>query len=369
MSTKYFKFVGELIQEAKEQYLAPGIVVNLITNGEIAYSKGFGFSQVDNVDKPITAKTTFSIMSITKSFTATSIMQLVEQGLLSLDDPVSRYLPYFQVHDETLTHQITIRQLLSHTAGFPGDFWIASLKDPNLIPLMKEVPEYQSILQQFPEIVLNKIRNREDVTRYFSNVNLLFEPGQGWHYCTDAYVIVSDILEKVTGVSWEDYIQDNIFNRLGLKRTFTDPNRINNEKDVTHYYTSNNSSVINRPTPINQLCAPAGFIYSNVSDLSKYIISHMNFDQSPLLNTDSLTAMQDMIANRGENLSYGLGWKVRKFNGYKVIEHGGGYPGVAAYVTMIPSEGFGMVIFSNSDKMPVQKISERVVEHFVKNLI
>src|SRR5699024_6907666 len=141
----------------------------------------------------------------TKSFTATSIMQLVEQGLIELDAPVSRYLPYFKIKNEALTQQLTVRQVLSHTAGFPGDFWIASLQDRNLARLMQQAPEYHSILEQFPEDVLNTINNREDVSKYFSNAQLLYEPGQGWHYCTDAYVIAADILrseERRVGKVW-----------------------------------------------------------------------------------------------------------------------------------------------------------------------
>src|SRR5699024_9558399 len=138
-----------------------------------------------------------------------------------------------------------------------------------------------------------------------------------------------------------------------LKKTFTDPNRMNNESDVTHYYMKHISSVMELATPINQICAPAGFIYSNVNDVSKYFIAHMKSDQSPLLHTDSLATMQAMIADREENLSYGLGWKIRKVNDSKVIEHAGGYPGMASYASLNPSEGFGIVIFANSDQFPV----------------
>src|SRR5699024_3813351 len=149
------------------------------------------------------------------------------------------------------------------------------LQDRNLAHLMQQAPEYHSLLEQFPEDVLNTIKNREDVSKYFSNAQLLYEPGQGWHYCTDAYVIAADILEKITGLSWEKYIEKNIFNKLGLKKTFTDPSRMQTEDDVTHYYIEHGSSVIELPTPVNQICAPAGFIYSNVNDLSKYLTSHI----------------------------------------------------------------------------------------------
>ena len=366
---KLFEFLDELINKAKEEYHTPGIVVNLISKGDIVYTKSLGVSQIGVTDKPITPETIFVIMSIAKSFTSTAVMQLVQQGNLKLDDPISRYLPYFQVRDSAFSHQITIKQLLSHTAGFPDDFWIASLQDHNLFSLIQGVPDYQGILKQFPKEVLETINNREDVTRYFSNSELIYEPGQGWKYCTDAYVIVGDILEKVTGLSWEEYIQVNIINRLELNRTFTDPSRLNKENDITNYYTTSNSNIVKLPTPINQICAPAGFIYSTVNDLSLYIKSHMDLVENPLLDTSSLNSMQDMIAKRQTNLSYGLGWKVRITHGHKIVEHAGGYPGVATYVVMIPSEGFGIVLFSNCDKVPVQDLSEKAIEYYIKEIL
>lgn len=87
--------------------------------------------------------------------------------------------------------------------------------------------------------------------------------------------------------------------------------------------------------------------YSTVNDISKYLLSHMNFAASPLVKEKSLMMMQDMIAKRSDNLGYGLGWKIRYYRDHKIVEHGGGYPGAAAYVAMVPRLGFGVVLFSN----------------------
>lgn len=368
--TQILKF-EQCIIEAMRKYNAPGIIASLVINKEIAYSKGFGVTRIGDFAVPITSDTIFSIMSITKSFTATAIMQLVETMNICLDDPVSNYLPYFQVQDEEkyIKNPITVKQLLSHTAGFPEYFPIASLQDQNLAKLYRGIPQYEAIMSNFPDEVLTKIKNREDVTRYFANVKLQYNPGEGWQYCTDAYVIAGDLLEKVAGMSWEEYLHKNIFNRLNLQRTFSDPIRLTQEDDQARYYTLDSSSVKEMPTPINPICAPAGFIYSSVNDMTKYLISHMDFDESPLITGDSLRTMQEMIAKREVNLSYGLGWRIRKCLGYKVVEHAGGYPGAAAYVAMVPGSGFGVVIFSNCDKVPVKQISELAIDEYIQGVV
>jgi CubicO group peptidase (beta-lactamase class C family) len=275
-------------------------------------------------------------------------------------------LPYFHVKDEKyIKHPITVKQLLSHTAGFPEYFPIASLQDQNLVKLYRGIPEYEVIMRYFSDEVLSKITKREDVSRYFANVKLQYNPGEGWQYCTDAYVIAGDLLEKVAGITWEEYLYKNIFMRLNLQRTFTDPSNLILEDNRTNYYTLDGSSIIEMTVPINPICAPAGFIYSSVNDITKYLIAHMDLDRSPLLNGSSLMLMQEMIAKREENLGYGLGWRIRKYRNLKIVEHAGGYLGIAAYVTIVPSLGFGVVLFSNNDKVPVMQLCERVTEQFI----
>ncbi|ALS25604.1 serine hydrolase [Paenibacillus sp. 32O-W] len=354
------------IIHAIEKNNAPGLVANIVLDRELAYSKAFGVSKAS---VPITSDTIFSIMSISKSFTATAIMQLVEKRVILLDDPVSNYLPYFHIHDEKYKkNPITVKQLLSHTAGFPEYFPIASFQDHNLVNMFRGVPKYNALLENFSEELLGKIKTREDVTRYFAHVKLQYDPGEGWQYCTDAYVIAGDLLEKVSGMTWEEYLHKNIFSNLKLSKTFTDPARLKEEENVTHYYTLIGSELSEMPTPINPICAPAGFIYSTANDMTKYLIAHMDYDDSPLISKESLETMQDMIAVREENVSYGLGWRIRKFHNNKIVEHAGGYPGMAAYVTMIPKKGFAVILFSNCDKVPVKYLSELVTEEYVESL-
>lgn len=344
---------------------APGMIIRVIEDGKAVYTESVGVGHLGR-QLPLTPDTIFGIMSITKSFTSTAIMQLAERGLVRLDDPVSTYLPYFHVQNDTRTEQITVRKLLSHTAGFSDDIWIASLQDRYLLRLMGQVPQYRPIVDKYPEEILDTIRSREDVTRYFSQFDLLYEPGQSWRYCTDAYVIAGDLIEKVSGQRWEDFLQSHIFDRLHLTRTFTDAEKFHHDQDQTAYYLLSGDSPFELPVPVNPICAPAGFIYSTVNDLSTYLIAHMNMDQSPLLKGESLREMQSMIADRGdETLSYGLGWKVRIHNGHKIVEHAGGYPGASSYVTMIPELGFGLIMFANSDQVAVQHLSERLVDYYL----
>jgi CubicO group peptidase (beta-lactamase class C family) len=113
---------------------------------------------------------------------------------------------------------ITSKQILSHTAGFPENIWLVTLLDKHLFDLVKNAPEYEFIFKEVPNIeeLISTTKNREDITRYFSNIELEYEPGDGWNYCTDAYVIMADILEEVSGLTWEEYLIKNILNPLNM---------------------------------------------------------------------------------------------------------------------------------------------------------
>ncbi len=154
-----------------------------------------------------------SIQSISKNFMALSIMQLVEKNLLSLDDTVVQYLPYFRTKNKEQSDTITIRHLLSHTAGFPADLGIANMTAPNVKEIFSDTPtEFQEALDYYnlTEEEIGSIKTREDVTKWFQKVELEYPVGKGWNYCTDAYVILADLFEKVTGVKWETHLEDEI---------------------------------------------------------------------------------------------------------------------------------------------------------------
>lgn len=354
-----------------------GVMVYVFSNDEVIYEKGFGKSRLDT-NQALTSNTMMSIQSISKSFAAASVMYLVERGLIDLRKPVIDYLPYFRTADKKKSDLITVKQLLSHTAGFPDDVAIANAvcSNRNDFPVIKKWIKDGLIKQVYSEEGLSKFKKMEDITKYFSTVDLAYPTGEGWIYCTDAYVIVGDLFEKVSGEKWDHFVQQNIFDQLEMKRTTLLPEVVLKDRDSARYYTSKSDQVtwskkysdepvlVDTPFPSNLIAAPIGFIYSTAKDLSKYLKAIMN--GSFLVSDGGLGEMfcpiGKMNGEKYKDTYYGLGWMSRHVNGHRYVEHSGGYWGVNTHVCMVPDHKIGAIVLSNFDGTPSKDIADIALE-------
>ena len=198
--------------------------------------------------------------------------------------------------------------------------------------LQKTCRNIKSCTNSFQKKRLLTIQTREDITRYFAHVRLVASPGERFAYCSDAYVIASDVLEKVSGMCWEDYVKKHILQPLRMDRTFINPTFSSRETDVAGYYLKTIGQSIAVPLPENSLGAPVGYIYSTANDLSTYLIHHMD-KSGKWLTTSNLRNMQTAHAKREEGLSYGLGWTIREQHDLHVVEHAGQSLGVSSFVS------------------------------------
>lgn len=352
-----------------------GGAVVVIKDNQVLYSKGFGKSQLGTNEKAFTTDTIVSIQSISKSFTAAALMQLVEKGLLELDTPLVEYLPYFRTTDKLMSNTITVKQLLSHTAGFSGNLGIGNLISPNA----SEFNVFGNLKAQIgiTDSVLQSINTREDVTKYFTSVALSYPPGSNWSYCTDAYIIAADLFEKVSGLNWDEYMENVLFKSLRLDRTTLHVERVCQEKDSAKYYTSTdnilhnifkpdaNMNVFESPFPVNLTGAPMGFIYSTANDLGQYLSLYMS--EHPFMSQSMIERMYKPVWQSDSIFGYALGWGTRRAENHFFIEHGGGFPGVSAFVCMAPSERIGVAVVSNHDETPTQKICYKVIDTLLQN--
>lgn len=353
-------------EEMIENYIAenkvPGFCLQIVSDGDIIYTFNYGYSNLES-KKPIQQGTVSSIMSISKSITAMAMLHLEENTYFNLDTPIIEYLPYFSTKSGRY-NEITSKHILSHTAGFPDHIWLVTLLDKGLYEFAKNLPEYQFIFSQFPNVedTISKIKSREDITKYFSHIDLTYEPGEGWRYCTDAYVILADILEKISGLTWEQYVMENIIKPLNMHYTYINPSKATLQ-NMNDYYLYENSDYIKLPTPNNPLGAPVGFIFSTANDMAKFLIALMGSDQT-IISQSAKSKMFSAIAQREPGLSYGLGWKVKKVREAKVVEHAGGYPGVSSFSSMIPAKKFGLIMLCNIGDIPLRNVSDYIVDIF-----
>ncbi|MFC0523743.1 serine hydrolase domain-containing protein [Pontibacillus salicampi] len=366
--------VTEYINKMMDEQQGVGVSVAIVKNEDIIYSKGFGFSKIKPVTCAIDGDTRMSIQSISKNFVALSIMQLVEKRLIALDDPVVNYLPYFRTKNKEESDTITIRHILSHTAGFPSDLGIANMIAPNIRDIFSDTPtEFQEALDEYnlTEEEISMVESREDVTKWFEKVELEYPVGNGWNYCTDSYVILADLIEKVTSESWELHLQKYILGPLDMNRTNTDSSVVQKDKNSARYYLGKDK--IETPFPINPISAPIGYLYSTANDLGKYLSFHLKKDPK-LLSSGSIKEMQEpvhLVSNEwqfhSEVRSYGLAWFADTYRGLKIVEHGGGQLAVRSLMTLVPELNLGIVVLLNFNGTMHHEICDKIIDIFIES--
>ena len=299
----------EVIQSfvAKKQFMGAVLVAR---GNDVLFDKGYGSADLEwNV--PNSDRTKFRLGSITKQFTAASILLLEERGKLSVDDPVKKYMPDApQAWDK-----ITIFNLLTHTSG---------------IPSFTGFPEYEK-LEPFatpPEQLVARFRDKP----------LDFQPGEKWSYSNSGYVLLGYLLEKISGQSYPNFVQENIFKPLGMEDSGYDSNSAIIPERASGYMSGpqgfTNAGYINMTVPFS-----AGALYSTTRDLLKW---EQGLFGGKVLSAASLKKMTTPFKN-----DYAFGLEVHKVDGQEVIEHGGGIEGFNTMLAYYPEDKLTLIVLGN----------------------
>jgi CubicO group peptidase (beta-lactamase class C family) len=283
--------------------------VLIARGGKILVSKGYGMSNYELGVKN-TPQTKFRLGSITKQFTATAIMQLQEKGLLSVDDPVTKYFPAYKN-----AAGVTIHHLLSHTSGIPN---------------FTNYPDYRQtmMLSSPPEKTIEKFKDKA----------LEFAPGEKWNYSNSGYILLGMIIEKVSGKSYEDYLKENVFNPLGMANTGYDHNATV-IKDRASGYQLGSKGLVNAEYIDMTIPHAAGALYSTVEDL--YTWDRALYTEK-VLKKSSLEKMFTAVKS-----NYGYGWAVEESKGRKRISHGGGINGFATMIQRFVNDDAVIIVLNN----------------------
>ena len=342
----------------------PGISVSLVHNNEIAYQNGFGYRDVLN-KKPVTPKTVWPIASITKSFTAVSALQLVEQDKLDLYKPIKEYLPYFSVSDKYASESINSDLCLKHASGLGRTGHQDRYREENYNSL---------IIRPQPNREHNIYATRKSLVENLYTAKLLSNPGQFFSYCNEGYATVGHLIEVLSDTKLEDYFSQNIFMNLDMHQTYTNFDAWRNEDDRTYLYSNQNNSPfytgidhehfsVLELSQDYQTFLSAGGISTTANDLSLYQIQTMNFKDSKLnLHSESLNKIQNVNMPFGNSgWGYGYGYWISYADDMKVIKHSGGLPGVSTFSIMIPSEKSGVVVLVNKNEVKSGNLAEIIL--------
>jgi len=353
--------ISKLLNQYRSSHQIPGLAANMIVDGEVVYSQGFGTPHAESPYNLINADTLFSIQGVTEAFTACALVHLEEHSSFDLDIPVVEYLPYFEKKG---FNKMTTAHLLGHTAGFHENYRVIPLLDKGIYDFVKNMPEYKDMTEKVSDInnVRQKLSDREAVSQYFAEYNLNATPGNEFYYYSDAYMIAANVLEKVSGLSWEAYVSKNIFEPLGLKDTYINQPDDIDEKRIAKYYMKGIGDPIQTPTPYNSVGAPVGSIYSTTADLSTFLKAQMTPDV--FLSEAALKKMQACHIKINKTAGYGLGWKITELEGLNIISQTGSYPGISSSIAFIPDKNFGLVFLCNTDTIQLDKLAYRIIRRW-----
>lgn len=295
-----------------------GCAVLVARDGQVIYRKAFGMADLE-LNVPMRPEMVFRIGSITKQFTAIAILQLMEQGKLSLQDQITKYIPDYPMHG----HSITIEHLLTHTSG---------------IKSYTNVPEFESMVRtdMTPEEVIEKIKP----------LPMEFAPGTKWNYNNSGYFLLGYIIEKVSGLKYAEYLQENFFVPLGMTSTlYGDDTRI--VMNRASGYQPGGNGTVNADYMSMTIPYSAGSIMSTVDDLYKWNRALLGLK---LVKKETLEkAWTGYRLADGEDTHYGYGWFMSEIQGSPTIEHGGGINGYLSASIYLPREDVFVALFSNNN--------------------
>ncbi|MHC5064100.1 MAG: serine hydrolase [Planctomycetota bacterium] len=317
-----------------EEQRLPGLAIGVVMDGEIIYAKGFGELSRGS-GRPITTRSIFHMASVSKPFTATAAMQLVEAGKFDLDAPTTEYLPYFTLADEA-SKTITIRQALTHTSGFP------------------DVRDYEWDKPQYDEAAA------ERYVRSLTGERLLFEPGARLQYSNMAFDTMGDVIAKASGMSFDDYVQKHILEPLGMKDS-SFIHRETPEEHRTQGHSLFHTERIDLPPcevyPYNRRHAPSSTLNSNVQDMCRWMLANLNRGELDGKRILEEASYGEMWSRDDDTPQIGLSWFLREFRGEMSVDHSGGDTGFNSFCGLLPSQKLGVVVMVNADISPAQQVA------------
>jgi len=340
-----FEELEDFIFEKMSATHLPGLSIAAVKDGETIYSKGFCFRDLE-YGLRATPETLYGVGSVTKSFTALSVMQLVEKGKLSLDDDVSKHV---QLKLEPMGIPAKIWHLLCHASGVPalayaealiryltgtGDKWIPIASYEDIITFMREASDWA-----------------------------LAKPGEKWFYLNEGYVLLGYIIEKLSGMSYDDYVKEKILKPLGMSRSFFRKGDVEADPNVAVPYIITRDGEIKKSVHPYGVYADGGLI-SSVIDLAKYLAMYLNrgsYEGATLLSPESIEEMEKprvplpLQVFGGESYGYGLMINPNFF-GEKLVSHGGSVLVYTAYIGYIPNKKVGIALLANGSGYPLSQM-------------
>lgn len=347
--------IDSMAIQAMKTFNVPGMAISVIKDGKIFYKKGYGVRSLKD-KKNVNENTLFAIASNSKAFTTAALSILVDEHKISFDDKVTQYIPEFKMYDRFVTEEFTIRDLITHRSGLglgAGDLMV-----------------FPSSCNFTKEEIIHNLRYLKPTSSFRSK----------YDYDNLLYIVAGEVIKRCSGISWEDFIENKIFKPLEMKNSAASYSRLKDTTNIATPYVVVNEKLKATERFKNENGNSAGGIYTNVDELTNWLLMHLNSgtykDKKIFARTQSkemwtpqtLQTPNPMPYFRSNFKAYGLGWEIEDINGYKQISHTGGLPGMVSQVLMIPELGFGIIILTNQQNgLAFLAISDMIKDRLLKN--
>lgn len=346
-----FKKLDAYYTKALRDWGVPGMSVAIVKDGKVVFSKGYGVKEVGKQEAP-DEHTLFAIASNSKAFTSAILAQLVDEGKISWDDKVKKYLPYFELYDPWVSNEVTISDLLCHRVGlktFSGDvLW------------------YRSTL------------TAEDIVRRVKHLPKAYDFRAGYGYSNVMYITAGEVIRAVTGKTWAENVKERFFTPLAMNRSITSTKDIPKKGNAA----TPHALIDGQHKPIAwedwETIGATGGIISSVDDIARWMmfnLDHGIWKGDTLLSSaarNKLWTPHNMFAvnhtdadNAIHFTGYALGWGVRDYHGRMMVSHTGGYTGMLSTVMLVPDEKLGVVILTNGMKSVFSPLAMYTIDHFL----
>jgi CubicO group peptidase (beta-lactamase class C family) len=335
------KSIDSYLQDLVDRQQIPGLTVAATRNDSVVYTGAFGHRNIETKES-MKAGCDFHWASVSKTFVATSIMQLVEKGKLNLDEKLITYLPYFKQKDDDYKF-ITIRQMLNHTSGI-GD-----------------VEDYEWDRPQ------NDDGAPERFVRSLENDKMLFKPGTDWSYSNTAYEILGVLITTVSGMPFESYVKENLFGPLEMiHSSFIYPEIPDSLRVSGHLWAG--KPIVSKIYPYNKIHAPSSTLNSNVLEMTHYAIANLHrgkYKDVQILNDSSYNLLWTNSVNLKDKPAVGASWFLDEYRGLKTMSHGGGDTGFRSFLLLVPEKDISVMVACNYELCRTGDIAHAVLDMLI----
>src|SRR6266513_506399 len=312
----------------------PGASLAIVRDGHITKAQGYGFANLE-LRSPATKETVYEIGSTSKQFTATAIMMLVEEGKVRLDDPITKYF----TEAPQRWRGITIRHLLTHTSGIQNHV---------------AVPHWLDVFRT--NLAFETTPSRDELLKMFFKLPLEFQAGETWAYDNTGYYLLGIIIEKASGKSYWQFLDERIFKPLGMRATRnTDPQPI--VPNRASGYEWKNNRFENRPVLLPVIAFSAGSLLSTAEDMAKWDAALYS---EKLVKKSSLDQMWTAALTKDgadAPFNYGFGWFVDSYHGRRLVQHSGGTPGFSSVIYRFLDDKLTIIILTNHSDMITDELA------------